>query len=122
MKSKLKSITITFSESPDIQEGISFFSFKEAQAYLDSIKKPDLGYYKTDCKCLWENGFEWTARYDIGAEDHDLSGHIENFWKAYSLSEKPSWMSENRWARFCSQHQENSKHLIPYLENCDLSI
>lgn len=89
MRIKAKSITITFSESPDFETPRTFSDFEGANTFLRDLSRNapgrDGGYYKTDFKIVFEDGSEFEGRIDLtNFETPDLGVHVRKFVEFYS--------------------------------------
>ncbi len=108
MQIKVRQITTGFSELPEAENKV-FYSWKEANDFFRRVndkvielKKRGkmLGYYKTDFKILFDDGEEYAGRYDIGADEPNLSSHVQRFCLIYSGQLRPSHFTDEIWAQF----------------------
>lgn len=132
MKTKAIKIEIGFSESPHIKEGFApvfdsmakanqffFWQNKDAETAKENGKL--LGYYKTDFTIHFADGTKYEGRYDIGADQPDLTSHVKRFCEVYSGQRKPLQMTEAHWQAFMSQYtQEQKDYHAGILANYDL--
>lgn len=75
-------VHIGFSEAPGVK-GMLFKgenALSAANAYLSRVEAPKGGgYYKTDFTITFEDGLEYSGRYDIGSDCPTLQEHCRNF-------------------------------------------
>ncbi len=120
---KVKSIELGFSESNQIPFGKTFGSFRAVNSFLNGIKRPELGYYKTDFTVTFEDGEVYTGRYDIGSDLSTLDGHIKSFLAYVSCRERPTHFKDAHWAHHCAETEKNGHKswAEKMLDNYDLT-
>jgi hypothetical protein len=89
MKTKARTIEITFSESPDFAGPRKFTDFESTNEYLRGLARnaPGLGggYHKTGFAIVFEDGSEFDGRIDLTSpQTPDLGAHIRKFAEFYS--------------------------------------
>jgi hypothetical protein len=101
-------ITIGFSESPHIREGIDFAGpclWQAAADYLTFWPGPDLGYYKTDFTVTYEDGTEYSGRYDIGADRDTLGDHMRAF--IHGVVDRGDWRPSKENVEYLTNFRTN---------------
>lgn len=133
-KCKAVRIEIGFSESPHIQrnKAPAFNSMTDANVFFNAQNRDAeaarengklLGYYKTDFKITFEDGYTYNGRYDIGSDSPDLTSHVKSFAQCYSGRVKPGHMTDKQWDGFLHNHyvtDDSRKDFAFILDNYDL--
>jgi hypothetical protein len=102
-KIKVKEIIFEWSESAEIEDGLTVSTFAEADQIIRKIAyhAPDNGAYdKTAFKLVFEDGQTYSGRYDVQYKDRingSLSKHVKDFVRFSAGLEKPSHMSQRDW-------------------------
>ncbi len=120
---KVKQIELGFSESNDVPKGKTFDSFDAVNSFLSRIKRPELGYYKTDFVVTFESGETYKGRYDIGSDNDTLDGHMRDFLNCTALRVRPPHFKDDHWAHYCAQMEQGGHKAWAenLLDNYDLT-
>ncbi|MFK7678774.1 LPD25 domain-containing protein [Bacillus sp. Wb] len=102
-KIKVESIEFVWSESAEIEDGLTVKSFKEANDIINKIarKAPENGCYdKTKFLITFEDGKTYEGRLDIENKhfmNYTLSSHIIDHCTFYTGENKPSHLTEEEY-------------------------
>ncbi|WP_182004625.1 LPD25 domain-containing protein [Priestia aryabhattai] len=102
-KIKVKTIEFVWSESGEIEDGLTVNTFKEADEIISkaAFKAPNDGCYdKTKFTVTFEDGQTYTGRMDIEYKhfgNYTLSGHIIDHCTFYTGENKPSHMTDEEY-------------------------
>lgn len=115
-KIKVEKIVFEWSESAEVEDGHTVYSFAEANEVIRKIAKkaPDNGAYdKTKFIITFADGQTYEGRYDVTNQDMfngDLSKHVIDFAKYSAGIEKPSHMSQSSWESMISDTKDSWIH------------
>jgi hypothetical protein len=129
MKTKAKSITITFSESPDFGTPRAFSDFESANTFLRELSRnapgPHEGYFKTDFTITFEDGETYSGRIDLtNFETPDLGAHVRKFVEFYSgglaCDQLPSHISPSTYRTTVLRNMDTRDASIRFRDNYQL--
>jgi hypothetical protein len=104
MKKKIVKISFPFSEAPDFKP-CDFCSLAEANKFLRSLPRPELGYYKTDFILTFEDGETYEGRYDVGDDESTLGDHIVAIAKGLNDPRHCSHDLLPQWINFLNEYE-----------------
>lgn len=110
-KIKVASIVFEWSESAEVKDGHTVTTFAEANEIIRQIgsAKESQGYDKTAFKLIFEDGQEYTGRYDVMKKDAyngDLSKHVTDFVMFSAGLKQPTHMSYEDWQNLINGKKE----------------
>ena len=104
---KIKEIRTGFSEAGKQMADRVFDSAEAFDAAVRRVDPPRQGYYKTDFVIQFEDGLEYSGRYDICENELPLLERIRTLAGIRSGRVRPHWMNERRHRQIVEQGRSN---------------